>query len=557
MAVVLGIVLAPLNASLPWLANRMVDDYIVVGDFSGLKKMGLLFLIILLVLSILKYSFAMITYALGQKVIKDLRNRVYGHILQLHMRYFDRTPVGTNTTRVVNDLETLNAVFSEGLITIAADVLGLFTVLAVMLWTSVKLTMICLVSFPLLLIASYIFKEKVRLSFQRVRAAVAAMNGFLQEHISGMHTVQSFAAEKKVSEKFRDINRKYAQANLDGIFYYAVFFPVVEIIAAASLGFMVWWGAKGVLEGVVTIGQLVAFPMYLSRLFQPVRQIADKFNTLQMGLVAGSRVLEVLQTNTSETRHGHLKLDPWRGDIQFKNVNFSYDGENFVLSDLNFTLPHRKSLAIIGKTGSGKTSIINLLNRLYDWQEGYIYIGGIEIRQLDLAWLRSKISVVLQDVLLFHGSIFDNIRMRSSHISEQEVVQAAMELGIHDYIEALPGAYNYMVSERGENLSAGQRQLISFVRAMVRKPELLILDEATSSLDTETEMIVQKAIEPLIRNRSSIIIAHRLSTIQKADYVMVMDKGHVKEFGTHAELLAIENGYYTRLYNTYYQDAGA
>jgi ATP-binding cassette subfamily B protein len=440
------------------------------------------------------------------------------------------------------------------LITILADILGLLTVLAVMFWTSVKLTLICLVSFPLLLVASYIFKEKVKISFQKVRAEVARMNGFLQEHISGMHTVQSFAAEARIADKYRTINRSYTQANLNGIFYYAVFFPVVEIISAASLGFMVWWGAKGVLENVVTIGQLVAFPLYLSRLFQPVRALADKFNTLQMGLVAGGRVIEVLGNKETEDRSGTQSMERLHGDIQFKNVRFSYDGISPVLKDISFILPARKTLAIVGKTGSGKTSIINLVNRLYEWQAGDILIGGVSIKKYDTSWMRSRISVVLQDVFLFHGSIKDNISLRNDSVSLQTIQEAAKQIGAHEYIMALPDQYHYILSERGLNLSVGQRQLISFVRAIVQDPDLLILDEATSSLDTETEQIIQSAIVKLIDKRSSIVVAHRLSTIQHADYILVLEDGEIKEFGAQQELLLLKDGYYYQLYNTYFQE---
>ncbi|MDQ3143225.1 MAG: ABC transporter ATP-binding protein/permease [Bacteroidota bacterium] len=547
----LAIVLAPLNALTPYLANKMVDDHILSQDLAGLQKMALIFLLVLFSTTILRYYFILLTNTLGQNVIRDLRNKVFSHILSLRLSYFDRTPVGTNTTRTINDLESVNTVFSEGLITIIADVLGLIAILIAMFWTSVKLTLICLVSFPLLLIASYIFKEKVKTSFQRVRNEVARMNGFLQEHISGMRIVQIFTAEKWASEKFKKINKSYTQANLDGIFYYAVFFPVVEIISAASLGFMVWWGAQGVISQEVTVGQLIAFPMFLTRLFQPVRMLADKFNTLQMGLVAGGRILKILDLEEHEKDEHGADKSSLKGDIEFRHVGFSYNGHTEVIKNLSFILPAGKSLAIVGSTGSGKTTIISLLNRLYTLNSGNILIGGKDIESYDLKQLRKKIGFVLQDVFLFSGSVFENISLKDPSISLIQVKECAKDIGVHEYIEKLPGGYHYVLSERGSNLSMGQRQLISFVRAMVFDPEILVLDEATSSIDTETEFLIQQTIEKLIHGRTSITIAHRLSTIQNADVILVLDKGEAKEFGSQTELLHKEEGYYTRLHQTY------
>ncbi|MBK8485387.1 MAG: ABC transporter ATP-binding protein [Saprospiraceae bacterium] len=553
LSALIAILMAPFNAILPYLTNIMVDDYILVKDLHGLKIIAVWYLVILIGLTLLRYSFTMLTNTMGQQIIFDLRNKVYSHILSLRLSYFDKTPVGTNTTRVINDVETVNSDFSEGLITIAADILALLTVLGLMFWTSVKLTLICLITFPILLIASYVFKEKVKASFQRVRSQVARMNAFLQEHISGIKTVQIFAAEKRVAGKFKEINKEYTQANLDGIFYYAVFFPVVEIISAASLGFMVWWGAQGVLEGVVTIGQLVAFPMYLSRLFQPIRTLADKFNTLQMGLVAGGRVFEILDNKEISPNDGTIQSGSLKGDLEFRNVSFSYNDTDIVLKDISFCLEEGKTLALVGSTGSGKTTIISILNRLYDIQTGSILIGGKDIKNYQLDFLRKKIAVVLQDVFLFQGTILENMTLKDPSISFEAVVEASKKIGAHSYMMKLPGDYQYLLSERGTNLSVGQRQLISFVRALLCNPDILILDEATSSLDTETEYILQNAIEKLIEKRSSIVIAHRLSTIQHADYIMAMENGNMKEFGTPVELLQKEDGLYKRLYETYFQ----
>ncbi len=553
LAALMAIVMAPLNAFLPYLAKIMVDDHIMVQDLEGLKRIALYYVLCLLALTFLRYSFAILTNTMGQQIIFDLRNKIYSHILSLRQSYFDKTPIGTNTTRVISDLETVNSVFSEGLITILADILSLLTVLGLMFYTSVKLTLICLVTFPLLLVASYVFKEKVKASFQRVRSQVARMNAFLQEHISGIKTVQIFAAEKRVANKFKMINREYTQANLDGIFYYAVFFPVVEIISAASLGFMVWWGAQGVLEGVVTMGQLVAFPMYLSRLFQPVRTLADKFNTLQMGLVAGGRVFETLDNPEQTEDNGSIAQGDLKGPIEFKKVFFAYKDEDYVLKNISFKLEPGKTLAIVGSTGSGKSSLVSLINRLYEINQGAIYIGNHELKSYSLSFLRKKIALVLQDVFLFQGSIFENMSLKNPNISMDQVIEASKTIGAHHYIMQLPGKYNYILAERGVNLSAGQRQLISFVRALLVDPDILILDEATSSLDSETEFILQQAIEKLIAKRSSIVIAHRLSTIQHADYVMALEQGEIKEFGSPNELLAKENGLYKKLYETYFQ----
>lgn len=552
ISAVLAIIMAPLNALMPYLANVMVDDHILKADLEGLKRLCIYYLIILLLLSVFKYVFTLLTNTLGQSIIFDLRTKIYNYLLSLRLSYFDKTPVGTNTTRVINDLETVNSVFSEGLITIIADLLSLITVLALMFYTSVKLTLICLVTFPLLLLASYIFKEKVKASFQRVRSQVARMNAFLQEHISGIKTIQIFTAENNVDNKFRAINREYTQANLDGIFYYAVFFPVVEIISAASLGFMIWWGTGGVLESEVTIGQLVAFPMYLTRLFQPVRTLADKFNTLQMGLVASSRVFEIMDNKSVQTDSGTIDSGNLKGEIKFDAVSFEYNPGEPILKDLSFVLEQGKTLAIVGATGSGKTTIISLINRLYEIQNGKILLAGQDIQKYRLDFLRSRIAVVLQDVFLFQGTVFDNMTLKNKNISMEMVETASKKIGAHNFMMALPGGYQYIIAERGANLSVGQRQLISFVRAMLTEPDILILDEATSALDSETEAILQHAIEMLIEKRSSIVIAHRLSTIQKADYIMALEQGEIKEFGPPAELLALPGGLYKKLHENYF-----
>ena len=552
---VLAVILAPLATLRPYLVKLMVDDYIFQYDVPGLTKMAFIFCGVLLIEVILRYFFIYSSSWLGQSVIRDLRVSVFKHISSLRLTYFDRTPIGTSTTRTINDIETINTVFSQGVITIVADILTLIAVFAIMIYTSWKLTLVCLTVLPLLIIASYIFKEKVKASYQIVRTQIAKMNAFLQERITGMRILQIFNAEEKEMEKFKVINREYTQANLNSILYYAVFFPVVEIISAAALGLMVWWGARGVINGEVTLGALVAFPLYLSMLFRPIRMLADKFNTLQMGLVAAERVFDILDKTDQIADTGSLEAKQLEGHVQFDKVHFAYNVPNYVLKDVSFEIKSGQSLAIVGSTGSGKTTIINILNRFYEIQKGEILIDGQRIQDYKLANLRSRIAVVLQDVFLFSGTVLENITLRDSNISKEKVIESAKMIGAHEFIQKLPGGYEYQVMERGATLSMGQRQLVSFVRALVFDPDILILDEATSSIDSETESVIQYAIEKLITKRTSIIIAHRLSTIRHADNIMVMDKGEVAEFGTHHELLEIKDGHYKELYEMQFQQS--
>ncbi|RMD70128.1 MAG: ABC transporter ATP-binding protein, partial [Bacteroidetes bacterium] len=516
----LAVVLAPVATARPWLIQHLVDQYIFTFDIPGLTRMVLVLIGVLVLEAVLRYFFIFSTRWLGQMVVRDLRVRVFNHVVHLRLSYFDRTPIGTTTTRTINDIETLNTVFSQGAITIVADLLTLVTVLAVMLWTSLKLTLICLTTMPLLLLATWIFKEKVKVAYQKVRNQIARMNAFLQERISGMRIIQIFNAEAQEMQKFRRINRDYTQANLDSILYYAIFFPVVEIISAASLGLMVWWGARGVLSADVTLGALVAFPLYLNMLFRPMRMLADRFNQLQMGLVAAERVFKLLDRQEHMPNEGKLQPASLRGEVDFEHVWFAYVDEEWVLRDVSFHIDPGQTMAIVGATGSGKTTIINLLNRFYEIQKGRILIDGKDVRDYDLFALRRHIGVVLQDVFLFSGTVMENITLLDPSISEEQVVAAAKMIGAHDFIMRLPGGYDYEVMERGATLSMGQRQLISFVRALVFDPEILILDEATSSIDPESEAIIQYAIERLIEKRTSIVIAHRLSTIRHADNIL-------------------------------------
>ncbi len=549
MAAVLALVLAPLSVVRPQLIKIMVDDYIVSKDIDGLVYIALIALGVLVIEGVVRYSFIYSTSWLGQSVIRDLRVRVFQKIMSLRLSYFDKTAIGTSTTRTINDIETVNSIFSRGVITIVADILAVFWVLGMMLYTSWQLTLVCLTVLPLMVYASYVFKEKVKASYQIVRTQISKMNAFLQERITGMRVVQIFNVEEQEAQKFRTINREYTQANQDSILYYAVFFPVVEIISAAALGLMIWYGANDILKaGGVTPGDMVAFPIYLDMLFRPIRMLADKFNTLQMGLIAADRVFNVLDKDEYIENTGQLTAKKFEGKVAFEDVGFSYDEETYVLNGLTFDIDPGKTLAIIGSTGSGKSTIINILNRFYDIQKGTIKVDGKNIRDYELSSYRKRIAVVLQDVFLFSGTVFENITLRNETITQNEVMEASRMIGAHEFIEKLPGGYNYQVMERGATLSMGQRQLISFVRALVFNPDILILDEATSSIDPESESIIQHAIEKLIEKRTSIIIAHRLSTIRNADNIMVLEKGKIVEYGPHDELIQSENGRYRELY---------
>ena len=556
----LAIFLAVISPVRPWLIQLTLNRGLQPGtQFWFLKGTGqvivgitVIQLLLLLIETVCRFIFSFSTASLGQSVVKDMRVTTYKKIISLNLSQFDKTPIGTLTTRTINDIESINDIFSDGLIPIIADLLSIFAVLAYMFYINWQLTLICLVPFPALIIATYYFKESVNKSFIKVRNAVAQLNAFVQEHITGMSIVQVFAAEKREFKKFNHINEKHRNANIKSIFAYSVFFPVVELVSALSVGLLVWWAAKeslllSDLDKPEMVGVITSFILCLNLLFRPLRVIADKFNVLQMGMIASERVFKVLD-NTDVThqafRENNTTKKEIKGRIEFDKVWFAYNDDDYVLKNISFNIGVGETLAIVGNTGSGKTSVISLINRLYHIQKGVIKIDNDNIESYDLFYLRSKIAVVLQDVFLFSSSVYDNVTLRNNDIKKEQVIEAAKLIGIHDFIMQLPDGYDYNVMERGATLSLGQRQLLSFVRALLYNPAILILDEATSSVDTESEQLIQHAIEKLITGRTSIIIAHRLSTIRKANKIMVLDKGEIIEVGSHEELIAKKGQYY-------------
>ncbi len=570
-SVVMAILLAVISPVRPWLIQVTINDYVQQGVTAGAKatKLSIEEVIIwitvlqiglLLLETAFRFYFSYLTAWLGQTVVKDLRVNVYRKILKLNLSQFDTTPIGTLTTRTINDIEAINDIFSDGLIPIIADLLSIIAVLIFMFWVDWRLTLISLASFPFLLIATYFFKESVNKSFIRVRNAVANLNAFVQEHITGMAIVQAFAAEDKEFKKFKAINKEHRNANINAIFAYSVFFPVVEIVLAVGTGLMVWWAATHALDiykddpvaGQVLIGKMFSFFLCLNLLFRPLRVIADKFNVLQMGMVASERVFKVLDNEDVIKTEGTFEPHMVKGKITFDNVSFAYVADRYVLKNISFEVKPGDTVALVGHTGSGKTSIISLLNRLYHIQQGTIKIDDVKVEDYKLEALRKQIGVVLQDVFLFSGSVLDNITLRNPAISREQVIAAAKMIDMHDFIMQLPGGYDYNVMERGGSLSLGQRQLLSFIRALLYNPSILILDEATSSVDTESELLIQRAIDKLIAGRTSIVIAHRLSTIRKASKKIVLDKGEIKEMGTHDELIA-HQGFYFKLHQMQFE----
>jgi ATP-binding cassette subfamily B protein len=554
LSVALAILLAIITPIRPMLIQQTVNDYIAHSVTRMVINITLFQIGLLLIETAMRFLFSFTTALLGQSVVKDLRVATYNKIMGLNLSQFDKTPIGTLTTRTVNDIESINDIFSDGLVPIIADLLSIACVLVFMFWTDWQLTFIALIPFPIIIIATYYFKNSINRSFFKVRNAVASLNAFVQEHLTGMAIVQAFAAEEREADKFRKINREHRNANIKAIFAYSVFFPVVEIVLALSIGLAVWWTSKEAFHLQQSQqGTLVAFILCLNLLFRPLRVLADKFNILQMGIIASERVFKVLDNKDYATDVGDYTPEVVKGKIEFDKVSFAYTDDKYVLKDVSFEAKPGETIAIVGHTGSGKTTIISLLNRLYHIQKGQIKIDDIDIEDFQLNILRKNVGVVLQDVFLFSGSVVDNITLRNPGISKEKVIEAAKMIDMHDFIMRLPGGYDYNVMERGATLSLGQRQLLSFIRALLYNPSILILDEATSSVDTESEMLIQHAIDTLIKGRTSIVIAHRLSTIRKASKIIVLDKGEVKEMGTHDELLALR-GYYFKLYQLQFDD---
>jgi ATP-binding cassette, subfamily B, multidrug efflux pump len=532
----------------PLLIEYTFDHYVADGDDSMLLTMAWVLVLVLVIESIFNFADTFVTNLLGQNIIKDLRLELYEHILHLKLKFYDNTPIGTLVTRAVSDIEVVASIFSAGLIVIISDLLKIIVVLIVMFYKNYELTLIVLIPIPLLFFATYLFKKAVQASFQDVRTQVARLNTFVQEHITGINIIQLFGREKAEHEKFEKINEEHREANVRAILAYSIFFPIVEILSSVSLGLLIWWAGKGFLSNTTTVGELIAFISFINMLFRPMRQLADRFNTLQMGMVASERVFNVLDTEDMIVDEGTENADLIQGNIEFKNVSFAYNNDDWVLKNISFDVKQGETIALVGATGAGKSSIINLLSRLYEYNTGEITVDGINVRDYKLASLRKNIGIVLQDVFLFSDSLANNISLNNPDITREQIVEAAKIVGADAFIQKLPNGYDFNSMERGGMLSVGQRQLIAFIRAYVYNPKILVLDEATSSIDTESEQLIQHAIDKLTENRTSIIIAHRLATIQKADKIIVIDKGQIAEMGSHQELLKL-NGHYKRLFD--------
>jgi ATP-binding cassette, subfamily B, multidrug efflux pump len=551
---VLTIFLGLLSPIRPVLIQYTLDSHVAFGNYAGMFIIISILIGLLVFQALIQYVHTYLSGWLGQYVIRDIRTKLYDHLLKLRLKFFDRTPIGRLVTRTISDVETLADVFSEGLAAMAGDLLQIVFILGFMFYQDWRLSLICLSTLPLLLLSTYVFKEKIKVAFNDVRNAVANLNTFVQEHITGMNIVQIFGNENREFEKFKSINKEHRHAHLKSVLYYSIYFPVAEIIAAAGIGLLIWYGARSAItpETGITIGKITAFIMYIQMFFRPIRMIADRYNTLQMGIVSSSRIMNLLDAEEHIQNNGTHQPETIKGDVTFDHVWFAYNEQEYVLKDINIEIKSGETIALVGATGAGKSSIINLLNRFYEINRGSIKVDGVDIRDFELTTLREKIGIVLQDVFLFSDTIRNNITLNNPEVTDEMIWQAADLVGARKFIERLPGGLDYNVMERGGTLSVGQRQLLSFIRAMVYNPKILILDEATSSVDTETEELIQHAITKMMTNRTSIVIAHRLSTIQKADKIVVLDKGEIKESGKHDELLQLD-GYYTQLHRMQYK----
>lgn len=559
MTITLTILLAVMGPIRPILISYTVDNFIITPNLLQLTIFSLILVGMLGLETLIQYYQSFLSGLMGQRVVKDLRQQLFVHLAKFKLKYYDRTPIGTLVTRVVNDIETIAEIFSEGLLSILGDLLKLVFVLVAMFAVNWQLSIASLIPVPLLIVATNRFRHGIAKSFKEVRNEVANMNAFTQERITGMHMIQAFNREEIELKKFKEINNRHRKAHIRSVWYYSVFFPIVEVLSALSISLMVFWASRDMIMHSVasaTPGMIIEFILFIYMMYRPMRQLADRFNTLQMGVVSSERIFKLIDSDESLTDNGKYTADEIKGQVSFEKVSFSYVDNEVVLKDFNLDIQQGEKVAIVGATGSGKTTITNLLTRMYEINEGSIRIDGIDIKDYKLSELQKSIGIVLQDVFLFSDSVLNNITLKNTNIHFDEVVAASKAVGAHDFIMRLPGGYEYPIGERGSQLSVGQRQLLSFIRAYVYNPTILVLDEATSSIDTESEWMIQKATEKITEGRTSIIIAHRLSTISKADRILVMDKGLIIEQGTHKELMAM-NGAYKKLVELQFNDSAS
>ena len=551
--VILTLSLSVLQPIRPYITQIIIDDYVTVNDLIGLKKMILLLFFLLILNAIVMYFHTYLSGWLGQNIIKDIRIKLFSHIQKFRLRFFDKTPIGRIVTRNVSDIETIADIFGQGIAAIIGDILQLVGIVFLMFYINWKLTLISLAALPFLFLTTYIFKEKVKVSFNDVRNAVANLNSFVQEHIVGMNIVQIFGNEEKEYKKFKKINNTHLQSNLKAVLYYSIYFPVMELFTSIGLGLLIWFGSNQLFAGEVTLGVLIAFIMYLQLFFRPIRAIADRFNTLQMGVVSSKRIFDLLDRNENIKSNEKIKGIDIDGEVEFKNIWFAYNDDDYVLKDISFKIKKGESVGFVGSTGSGKTSIINLINRFYDFQKGSILVDNKNIEDYNILSLRDNLGLVSQDVFLFSDTILNNLTLYNDSISEEQVWSAVKKVGAESFINKLPNKLLFDVKERGVSLSVGQRQLISCIRIMLYDPKIILLDEATSSVDSESEVMIQRAVSEILKNRTSIVVAHRLSTIKEVDKIIVIDSGEIKEMGTHDNLLKLR-GYYKKLYEMQYKN---
>jgi len=551
--VILTLSLSILQPIRPYITQIIIDDYVSLGDYEGLKNMIILLLFLLIVNAVVMYFHTYLSGWLGQNIIRDIRIKLFSHLQKFKLQFFDKTPIGRIVTRNVSDIETIADIFGQGIAAIIGDILQLVGIVVLMFFLNWKLTLVSLSTLPFLFLTTYVFKEKVKVSFNEVRNAVANLNSYVQEHIVGMNIVQIFGNEKKEYQNFVNVNKTHLQANLKAVLYYSIYFPVMELFTSIGLGLLIWYGSGQLFLEEVSIGVLIAFIMYLQLFFRPIRAIADRFNTLQMGVVSSKRIFDLLDRDENINSNEKISRMDIKGGVEFKNLWFAYNEEDYVLKDINFKIKSGESIAFVGSTGSGKTSIINLINRFYEFQKGEILIDGQSIKDYNSSDLRENLGLVSQDVFLFSDTIINNITLFNDSISENEVWRAIEKVGAEKFINSLPGKLNFNVKERGGSLSVGQRQLISCIRIMLYDPKIILLDEATSSVDSETETMIQNAISEILKNRTSIVVAHRLSTIKEVDKIIVLENGEIKEEGNHDELRS-KNGYYKKLYEMQYRN---